>query len=609
MRAGESNVSESEETRSVSFAAVFRFVWGYWRRVPVKFGVVVAGVLLAVLVEVQIPILSAQLVVAVEDYAQGKSSIDLAYDAVWLLLAVFAGLSLIQQIYIRVWLWLASEVMQNLVYDGFRRVQRFSSDWHANHFAGSTVRQITRGMWAYDSMADTVVTDMGPALLLLVAVSISMFLREPVMGIYFAVSVVVFVSVSIAMSLYYVAPANVRSNDADTAMGGALADAVTCNSVVKAFGAEDREDVGIHDVSGDWRIKARTAWTMSMNAGAIQSVMIVCLLGGLLLIVLRLAEAGSSILDDIVFVITSYFIVNGYLRNIGWQVRNLQKSVNELDDLVRISKTWPQVSNVPNATTFKPGTGAIVYRDVSFCYENQPSPIFKGLNLSIEPGEKIALVGESGSGKSTFLKLLQRLYDLDGGTIEIDGQDVSAVTQESLRHAISLVPQEPILFHRTLRENIGYGRPGASSAEILEAARQAHAHEFIARLSQGYDTLVGERGIKLSGGERQRVAIARAILADAPVLVLDEATSSLDSITEYYIQDAIGKLMRGRTSIIVAHRLSTIRRVDRILVFDRGRVVEEGDHDALMAKDDGVYRKLYDMQALGFIDDSLQETA
>jgi ATP-binding cassette subfamily B protein len=594
-------VTHSEHT--VSFREVFGFVWRYWCRVPWKFGTVIAGGLLGVLIEVQIPIISATLVVAVQNYAQSLSTLDAAYDALLLLLAAFAGLSLVQQVYLRVWIRLAAEVMQNLIYDGFHRVQRFSSDWHADHFAGSTVRQITRGMWAYDSLADTVVTDMGPGLLLLIGVSISMFLREPLMGLYFAGAVIIFIGVSVAMSLYYVAPANVLSNDADTALGGQLADAVTCNSVIKSFGAEQREDEAMYASSGNWRIRARTAWLMSMDAGAVQSVMIIALLGGLLMIVLSLAEQGSPILDDIVYVITSYFIVNGYLRNIGWQVRNLQKAVNELDDLVRISKTWPQVRDNPEAITFTQGPGAIRYHDISFRYPNQPTAIFEHFNLTIEAGEKVALVGESGSGKSTFVKLLQRLYDVDEGVIEVDGHDIRLVTQQSLRQAISLVPQEPILFHRTLAENIAYGKPGASMAEIVHAARVAHASEFIEQLSLGYDTLVGERGIKLSGGERQRVAIARAVLADAPVLVLDEATSSLDSMTEHYIQDAMAKLMEGRTSIIVAHRLSTIRQVDRILVFDHGRIVEQGDHERLMDNDQGTYRRLYDMQALGFIDD------
>ena len=507
-----------------------------------------------------------------------------------------------RQLYLRIWVRFAADVMRRMVSDAFQRVQRFSADWHANHFAGATVRKISRGMWAYDTFADTAVVDLGPAVITLVGFSVAMFLREPALGAYFAVAVSVFIAVSIWLSLSYVAPANQASNDADTRLGGALADAVTCNTVIKSFGAERREDQRLDAVAAAWQQRARRAWRRSMDAGAVQSLLIVALLAGLLAIVLGMADQGNARLGDLIYVLTTYFIINGQLRNIGWQVRNLQRAANELDDLVEISHTPPQVRDAPGAPGLAVTAGEIRFEGVTFRYANQPEPVLEDFDLRIAPGEKVALVGESGAGKTTLVKLLQRLYDVDGGRITIDGSDIAGVTQESLRQAISLVPQEPILFHRTLRENIGYGRPDAGPGEIEDAARRAHAHEFIERLADGYETLVGERGIKLSGGERQRVAIARAILADAPILVLDEATSSLDSITEHYIQDAIATLMEGRTAILIAHRLSTVRQCDRILVFDRGRVVEQGTHDALMARPGGVYRGLFDMQSLGFVD-------
>ncbi len=220
----------------------------------------------------------------------------------------------------------------------------------------------------------------------------------------------------------------------------------------------------------------------------------------------------------------------------------------------------------------------------------------------IAPGEKIALVGPSGAGKSTITKLLLRLYDINSGAIEIDGQNIAEVTQESLRNAIAFVPQEPVLFHRTLMENIRYGRRDATDAEVIDAAKKAHCHEFIAALPEGYNTYVGERGIKLSGGERQRVAIARAILKDAPILVLDEATSSLDSESEHLIQDALEVLMRGKTVIVIAHRLSTIMKMDRIVVLEGGQVVAEGTHEELLQQG-GLYHKLWSIQAGGFIVD------
>jgi ATP-binding cassette subfamily B protein len=233
----------------------------------------------------------------------------------------------------------------------------------------------------------------------------------------------------------------------------------------------------------------------------------------------------------------------------------------------------------------------VVFDGVTFAYANQAEPTYRDFSLRITPGERVALVGPTGAGKSTFVKLIQRLYDLQAGRILIDGVDISSVTQGSLRRSIAVVPQDPALFHRTIGENIAYGRPGATQDEIQAAAKRARAHDFIARLPKGYDTLVGERGVKLSGGERQRVAIARAFLADASILVLDEATSSLDVETEVLVQAATEALMAGRTTIVIAHRLSTIRSADRILVFQDGRIVEEGRHGELVAKG-GTYARL-----------------
>lgn len=593
-------MASRSDTRRIAFGQVLGFVWHYWARFPVRFAGIVGGVLLAVYLEILIPARSAELVTALQQASD--SGIDPAWHAALWLLLTFTAVFAVRQLYLRIWVRFAADVMRHIVSDGFRRVQRFSSDWHANNFAGATVRKISRGMWAYDTFADTSVIDLGPAVITLAGFSVAMFLREPALGIYFFVAVTVFIAVSVALSLYYVAPANQASNDADTRLGGALADAVTCNSVIKSFGAERREDQRLDDIASAWRARARVAWRRSMDSGALQSLMIVLLLGGLLTVVLSMADGGDSRLADLVYVLTTYFIINGQLRNIGWQVRNLQRAANELDDLVEISLTPPQVRDAEDAARLLRGPGEIRFERVTFRYANQPRPVLEGFDLVIGAGEKVALVGESGAGKTTVVKLLQRLYDLNGGRITVDGQDIAAVTQESLRQAISLVPQEPILFHRTLAENIRYGRPEASHQAVQAAARRAHAHEFIARLADGYDTLVGERGIKLSGGERQRVAIARAILADAPILVLDEATSSLDSITEHYIQEAIANLMEGRTAILIAHRLSTVRMCDRILVFDHGRIVEQGTHDELMARPGGVYRGLFDMQSLGFVD-------
>jgi ATP-binding cassette subfamily B protein len=262
-----------------------------------------------------------------------------------------------------------------------------------------------------------------------------------------------------------------------------------------------------------------------------------------------------------------------------------------MEELVALHAEPLGVEDRADAVPIRIERGAIRFDDVTFRYAGQDVPLYQHLDLVIPAGQRIGLVGRSGSGKTSFVKLVQRLYDIDAGRILIDGQDIARATQAALRRSIAIVAQEPVLFHRTLAENIAYARPGATLAEIERAARLANAHDFIERLPKGYATLVGERGVKLSGGERQRVALARAFLADAPILILDEATSSLDTESEILIQQAMDRLLSGRTAIVIAHRLSTVRTLDRILVFDGGRIVEDGTHAELLADADGLYAR------------------
>lgn len=260
-----------------------------------------------------------------------------------------------------------------------------------------------------------------------------------------------------------------------------------------------------------------------------------------------------------------------------------------------------EIVDAPDAKPLEVAEGRIEFRDVTFGY-HPDQPVFKELNVVIEPGQRVGLVGFSGSGKSTFVSLILRNYEPQAGKIRIDGTDIAEAMQESLHAQVSLIPQDPTLFHRSLKENIGYGKLGASDREIADAAAFAHADEFIRAMAEDYDSLVGERGVKLSGGQRQRIAIARVMLKDAPILILDEATSSLDSVTEKTIQENLARLMGKKTVIAIAHRLSTIAYLDRILVFDRGHIVEDGTHEELLALK-GYYYRLWNMQAGGFLPD------
>ncbi|HEX9446767.1 MAG TPA: ATP-binding cassette domain-containing protein, partial [Dongiaceae bacterium] len=286
--------------------------------------------------------------------------------------------------------------------------------------------------------------------------------------------------------------------------------------------------------------------------------------------------------------------------------RDLQRSVNDMEELVEIQGERLGIEDRRDARPIVITDGGIDFDRVCFHYAGHQMPLYRDLSVRIAPGEKVALVGLSGSGKSTFVKLIQRLHDIQGGAIRIDGQDIATCSQASLRAQIAIVQQEPVLFHRSLAENIAYAKPSASMAEIEQAARLANAHDFIKHLPSGYGTLVGERGVKLSGGERQRVALARAFLADAPILILDEATSSLDSESEALIQEATERLIDGRTAIVIAHRLSTVRALKRILVFEQGRIIEEGDHASLVQRNNGRYRRLFERQVLGLIDQTTE---
>jgi ABC-type multidrug transport system fused ATPase/permease subunit len=280
-------------------------------------------------------------------------------------------------------------------------------------------------------------------------------------------------------------------------------------------------------------------------------------------------------------------------------LRRIFEGFADAAEMVEILEVPHEVQDALQARPLVISKGEVEFRKATFSF-HKVRKILDDFNLKIHTGEKVALVGPSGAGKTTIIKLLFRFYDLTGGEILIDGQSVSEVTQDSLHDYISLVPQEPVLFHRTLKDNILYGRENATEEEMTEAAKKARCHNFISALPYGYETFVGERGIKLSGGERQRVAIARAILKNAPILVLDEATSSLDSESEALIQEALHELMKGRTTIVIAHRLSTIMQMDRIVVIDEGQVVSSGTHRDLLEKE-GIYKKLWEIQAGGFI--------
>jgi ATP-binding cassette subfamily B protein len=386
-------------------------------------------------------------------------------------------------------------------------------------------------MWAYDNISDTLVWFVFPAVFVLVGVTAITFVQWPIIGLFTGASIAAFLLASGLMARFYIADANRVSNAADTSIGASLADSIGANASVKAFGAEAREQARFDAVLKDWNRKSIKTWLRFTNSWVVQNAILCVLQAGLLGLVLIEWRAGRASAGDAVFAITAFMLVSGYLRTMGEHLQNLQKGFAEIEDVVAYEAQAAELVDKPAAPDFQLGphgeSGQVEFDAVAFGYKNAGELLYRDFHLEIAPGETVALVGPTGSGKSTFVKLVQRLYDVSAGAIRIDGQDVRDVTQTSLRRAIAIVPQDPALFHRPLAENIAYARPEASRDDIIAAATRARAHDFIARLPRGYDTEVGERGVKLSGGERQRVALARAFLADAPILILDEATSSL----------------------------------------------------------------------------------
>jgi ATP-binding cassette, subfamily B, bacterial len=587
---------------------VLAFLFHHWKReAPVVIGITVS-MTVATAADLLLPVFSGRLVDAVASHSSVRAaSLSLAGRAIAAMAGLGAVLLIARYMAFMGIIRLTLRLMSRFAGDAFWRVQRFSTDWHANNFAGSIVRRITRGMWAVDLMDDTLLLALLPALLVLTGSSVIMGLRWPSMGLIVAAGSTIYVGISIALSLRYVAPTARLSNAQDTRIGGAMADAVTCNTVVKSFGAEAREDLRLERILGKWRHRTSRTWVLGTRSGHLQSTLLLALRTGITSYALFLWWRGRATPGDVTFVLTSYFVVHGYLRDIGQHVRNLQRSANEMEEMVEFQSQPLGVVDHPGARPIRIGEGEIVFDRVTFRYGAHAEPLFRDFSLRINAGERVGLVGHSGSGKTTFVKLLHRLYDVSGGRILIDGQDISQVAQDSLRAQLALVPQEPVLFHRSLAENIAYAHPHAPLRQVEEAALLANAHEFIGRQPKGYATLVGERGVKLSGGERQRVALARAFLANTPILVLDEATSSLDSESEALIQEAMERLIAGRTAIVIAHRLSTVRMLDRILVFDRGEIVEEGTHDDLVQRPLGTYRRLFERQVMGLLVDDEPE--
>lgn len=569
----------------------------YWRSGLLTVLLIVTAVLLD---DIARPYLASRIFDSLADVANGTATIAASLDYFWIL-AVVSALAFVA--------WRVSDIinvsrqpkiLRDIEQRVFSHLTRQSYDFFTNRFGGALVAQAGRFARGYENLEDVLQWELLETSVRLIGSTILLLILLPPVGLALLVWSVLFTTSVVWLNVKK-QRFNRREASADSAVTARIADVITNMMNVMAFGRRREEIAGYANTTDHQRRIRHRSWNLDAAIRLYQNVMM--LLFGLLVLwlTIKLVGGGSAGLADAL--LANFYIgrIFGDLWNIGSVTRRVSRAFGDATEMTEVLITPPTVTDPKNPRPLAVAQSEIHFDKVTFAYPGH-QPVFRNFSLTIRSGERVGLVGHSGSGKSTLVRLLLRFADLNQGEILIDWQNIAKVTQDDLRRQIAYVPQEPVLFHRSLADNIHYGRAAASLSEIREAARLAHAADFIEKLPSGYQTLVGERGIKLSGGEKQRVAIARAMLSRAPILVLDEATSSLDSKSEKLITDGLKRLMQNRTTLVIAHRLSTIRNLDRILLFSNGRIVESGSHRELIDRD-GAYAELWKHQSGGFLKD------
>lgn len=522
---------------------------------------------------------------------------------------MMVALAMVLALYLADWvLWhgirltmnvLQPQIMAEIEQYCFSYLHRHSIEFFQNNFVGALVKRVNRFVQAFERMSDRVVWNLLQIAISIVVIMIVLGLRNVWLPVIMGVWLVLYCGMNFIL-IRKKLPYDIKRSQLESSTTALLADTITNQSAVKFYNGYAREVAGFTESVNAVRDAKRKSFNLDTWFEGAQSVLMYALEIGMMYGALRLWQRGVLTIGD--FALIQSYLLTLFLRiwDLGRIIRGMYEDLADAKEMTDILETPFGIHDAPKAKTLLVTNGEIAFEKVSFAY-NSTRTVLKHFSCVIKPGERVALVGPSGAGKSTIIKILLRLYEVTAGKILVDGLDAKRVTLESLWSAMSYVPQEPVLFHRSIKENIRYGKPDATDDEVMEAARLAHCHEFITELSNGYDTLVGERGVKLSGGERQRVAIARAMLRGAPILLLDEATSSLDSESEHLIQDALQNIMKGKTVVAIAHRLSTIMHMDRIIVLKDGEIVEDGPHAKLLKKKNGVYQSLWNLQVGGFL--------
>lgn len=481
----------------------------------------------------------------------------------------------------------------------FKKIHEHSFSYFNNSFSGAIVKKVNYFTRSFEVIVDNFLFQILPAFLTIAVITGVLIFKNIYLGTTILVWLIIFIIFNLKVTKIR-AKYDTDRNEAESKATANLSDTIVNHNNIRLFNGFRNELKHFQEINETIRRLRRKSWDIHTNFDFITTVFSLFLNITLMYIGIRLWQKGQFTIGDFVLLQSYAALVINKTAWLGNIARRTYQSFTDAAEMTEILNTPAEITDIINAKKLKIGLGEIIFQDVTFYY-NQTRKILDNFNLKIKAGEKLALIGPSGGGKTTTINLLLRNYDISAGKILIDNQDIAKITMESLRKEISLVPQDPILFHRSLKENIAYGRPEASEEEILEASKLANCHDFISNLAEGYETLVGERGVKLSGGERQRVAIARAILRNAPILILDEATSSLDSASEELIQEALNRLMKNKTVIVIAHRLSTIKKMDRIICLDETGIVETGKHEELIEEKDSLYRQLWKKQSAGFL--------
>ncbi len=486
------------------------------------------------------------------------------------------------------------------IYDfSFKKLANHSYKFYSDNFSGSIVAKVKRFVRAFEVINLAVFQTFWFLTILIIGTTIMLYFQSKILAMYLAIWCLVYFFMVVLFAKQKI-KLDLKESNADSQVTGILSDSITNMLNVKIFSAFSKEFTYFKKITTFVKECMYKAFKFNLLRSAFQAVMMIVFHIFILFTMIHLWKIGEITIGVFVMTYMYIFTIMERIWDLSDGITNFMKAMTDIKEVVDIFETEVEVKDPVNPEVCTIKDGVIEFKDVSFGY-NDKDNVLEKFNLKIDKGEKIGIVGHSGSGKSTITKILLRFADVDSGEILIDGQNIAHITQDELRAQISYVPQESILFHRSIKENIAYSKENPTDKEIVEASILAHADKFISELPDKYDTLVGERGVKLSGGERQRVAIARAMLKNSPILILDEATSSLDSISEQYIQESFAKLMEGRTTIVIAHRLSTIQKMNRIIVLDKGQIVEEGTHAELLAKN-GTYADLWNHQVGGFIE-------